>query len=67
MSRARTQAACLKDAARFDWDEYNRQLDAKMNALRQAPAECAAVDAAITRAGRDMARDVRKIMGCSDA
>ena len=67
MSRARTQAACLQDAARFDWDEYNRQFDAKMNALRQALAECAAVDAAITRAGRDMARDVRAIMGDDNA
>lgn len=63
MTRARTQAACLKDATRFDWDEYNRQFDAKMNALRQSLAECAAVDEAIAQAGRDMSRDVRKIMG----
>lgn len=67
MSRARTQAACLKDAARFDWDEYNRQFDARMNALRQSIAECAAVDEAIAQAGRDMARDVRAIIGGGDA
>lgn len=64
---ARTQAACLQDAARFDWDEYNRQFDAKMNALRQSLAECEAVDAAIAQAGRDMARDVRKIVGDDNA
>lgn len=52
---------------RFDWAEHARQFDAKMNALSQSLDECAAVDAAIAQAGRDMARDVRAIMEASDA
>ncbi len=63
MTRARTIHACDQSAMRFDWEVYNRQFDAKMNALRQSLDECAAIDDTIAQAGMNMVRDVRSLIG----
>lgn len=62
MTRARTIAACDASATRFDWDEWQRDFDAKMNAFRQSLDEYNAIEAAIAQARIDMARDIRGML-----
>lgn len=62
MSAARS-ARLLGDAMRFDWDDWNRQFDAKMNALKQSLAEVDRIETAIAEANINMARDLRGMLG----
>lgn len=52
MIRTRTIANCHADAAAFDWERWNREMDAAL-------ANWNAAEAALSQAHIDMARHVR--------
>ena len=62
-SRARTQDACLRGASKpFCWEDWNRDMDARYDAVRQSIAEYERLSAEIAEAHRSMVQDVTDML-----
>lgn len=61
-SAARTEAACIASAAKFDWDAHNAAMDAGMAKLRETFAAYDKVEADPSAAHIDLAHDMAAII-----